>query len=245
MNPADVKMNHEPMSEQFPNRVRVQPLLPLPNTTIPGKNRKKRRVVKIAIGDEIPLELNHCLDGVTTPAKPSGSDFNQGNNTTETGVAEEQQLYRKLDYPAVNINNNDAPSPLSSMLISDSKPAVSSVVSPNAGSSSADPATLKMQKGVSFLHEDNHHLDNTLPNSDQSTEKDQTTAVNQKFLEREVCTQCQISAPTTNQDTQLFISHIISTVLYVLIARCSRELGHGVGSLSTWSKEPKTITGNK
>ena len=124
---------------------------------------------------------------------------------------------------------------------------VTSVVSPTAGSIPANPLhALKIgYKGVSFPQEQSNQPNNSLPSKNQSTEKDQTTAVNQKFLEREVCTQCQISAPTTNQDTQLFISHIISTVLYVLIARCSRELGHGVGSLSTWSKEPKTITGNK
>ena len=220
MNPADVKH----VSEQtYPNRVRVQPLLPLPNATIPGKNRKKRRVVKIAIGDEIPLELNHSIDGKTTPspAKPSGGiESTHGNNNTEARIMVEQQhdnmrheVNGKLDYPTVNINNNSnnsTPSPLSPLLV-DTTP-VDNVVNPIASSSSANsPHALKMHKGVSFPQEQSNKANNSLPSTDQSTEKDQTKAGTRQegFLEREVGEQCHLSVSDMNQDTPSFISLIV------------------------------------
>ena len=136
--------------------------------------------MKIAIGDEIPLELNHCLDGVTTPVKSSRTDFHDGNNTTEARAMEErqndmrQEVNHKMDYSTVNINNNAASSQ------SDSKPVVSAV-SPKVGSSTTN---LPTTKNVSFHHEHNH-VDNS---RDLSTEKDQTASVTQVegFLEREV-----------------------------------------------------------
>ena len=65
--------NLESIPDQIlPNRVRVQPLLPLPKTS-PGHNR---RVKRIAVDDGPPTIdlLNHSLDGVTIPQQQLDHD---------------------------------------------------------------------------------------------------------------------------------------------------------------------------
>ena len=150
----------------------------------------KRRVMKIAVDDDqVPLELHHSLDGVTIPTNPvSGSGGAISTDTTL--VQQKEKVDRKHEYlTALGQGNTD--------------------VAGECGGGGLGSSTQTVQKptSVSFPHEHSNHLDNS-----------QTTAVQQEvILEIEVCNQCQLCFPHTNQYTQCISATILlSQSMYIL-----------------------------
>ena len=116
-NKPEQPMLAEPM---YPNRARAQPLLPLTNTSsmAPGKQNRKKRIVKIVAVDdcdEIPLvELNHSMDGLTVPTHPSvGANVTDGN-AEESKLEQHKERRReenhKQNHPTIITNSNTPPS---------------------------------------------------------------------------------------------------------------------------------------
>lgn len=211
-------LNQPTIAERFPNRVRAQPLLPsLPNapSMVPGKNRK-RRIVKIAINDnDLPLELNHSLDGLTVPAQPSVGDNVTDGDAEESKLEQQKEKRQEENHKQNNptiIANSNISSPTDDGVMSSTlsqlplttagrpPPITTSIMKGSLKGTNSTPTTpthhpefpllAKSNKGVSFPNEEKHprqaEVSSLLVSKEHLSIESNSTALHATIAQKEV-----------------------------------------------------------